>query len=86
MPLILVITDVDTPPVHCQRHIYVYHFVYLRLTQGVHEYSIGVAFRGPGGLLSTCDCYCTWGDTLRVVLGRVSVQLGTISPFPDYPV
>ena len=51
MPLILVITDVDTPPVHCQRHIYVYHFVYLRPTQAAHEYSIGVAFRGPGGSL-----------------------------------
>ena len=51
LPLILVITDVDTPPVHCQRHIYVYHFVYLRPTQAAHEYSIGVAFRGPGGSL-----------------------------------
>ena len=65
MPLILVITDVDTPPVHCQRHIYVYHFVYLRPTQAAHEYSIGVAFRGPGGLLSACacDCYCSRIDT-----------------------
>ena len=48
MPLILVIADVDTPPVHCQRHIYVYHFVYLRPTQAAHEYSIGVAFGGGG--------------------------------------
>ena len=48
MPLILVITDGDTPPVHCQRHIYVYHFVYLRPTQAAHEYSIGVAFGGGG--------------------------------------
>ena len=71
MPLILVFTDVDTPPVHCQRHIYVYHFVYLRPTQAAHEYSIEVAFRGPRGLLSACDCYCIWGDTLRVALRRV---------------
>ena len=48
MPLILVFTDVDTHPVHCQRHIYVYHFVYLRLTQGAHEYFIWVTFRGAG--------------------------------------
>ena len=49
MPLILVITDVDTPPVHCQRHIHVYHFVYLRPTQGAHEFSIWIASKGGGG-------------------------------------
>jgi len=26
--LSLVFTDVDSPSVHCQRHIHVYHFVY----------------------------------------------------------
>jgi hypothetical protein len=67
MPLILVITDVDTPPVHCQRHIYVYHFVYLRPTQTASEYSIEAALGGRGRLLSACDCYCIWGDTLQVV-------------------
>ena len=62
MPLILVITDVDTRPVHCQRHIYVYHFVYLRPTQAALEYSIGVAFRGGGGAAE-----CLW---LLLYLGR----------------
>ena len=51
MPLVLVFTDVDTPVVHCQRHIHVYHFVYLRPTQGAHEYSsIWITFRGAGGV------------------------------------
>jgi len=38
MPLVLVFTDVDTPVVHCQRNIQVYHFVYLRKTSEV-DYS-----------------------------------------------
>lgn len=49
MPLVLVFTDVDTPVVHCQRHIHVYHFVYLSPTQGAHEFSIWIASRGAGG-------------------------------------
>ena len=53
MPLVLVFTDVDTPVVHCQRHIHVYHFVYLRPTQGAHEYSIWRTYRGAGGVF----CY-----------------------------
>jgi hypothetical protein len=68
MPLILVITDVDTPPVHCQRHIYVYHFVYLRPTQAAHEYSIEAALGGRERLLRSSDCYCIWGDTVEVVI------------------
>ena len=58
-------TDVDTPVVHCQRHILVYHFVYLRPTQGAYEYSYahGGYSIGAGELLSACDCYCIWGDT-----------------------
>ena len=65
MPLVLVFTDVDTPVVHCQRHILVYHFVYLRPTQGAHEYSYahGGYCIGAVELLSACDCYCIWGDT-----------------------
>jgi len=70
MPLILVITDVDTRPVHCQRHIYVYHFVYLRPTQAALEYSIGVAFRGGGGAAESCDCYCIWGGTSEADLKK----------------
>jgi len=38
-----------TDEVQCQRHIHVYHFVYLRPTQGALEFSVGVAFRAPGG-------------------------------------
>jgi hypothetical protein len=64
MPLILVITDVDTPPVHCKRHFYVYHFVSLRPTQTASEYSIEAALGGAGWVLIACDCYCIWGDTL----------------------
>ena len=70
MPLILVITDVDTRPVHCQRHIYVYHFVYLRPTQAALEYSIGVAFRGGGGAAESCDCHCIWGGTSEADLKK----------------
>jgi hypothetical protein len=66
MPLILVTNDVDTPPVHCQRHIYVYHFVYLRPTQAAHEYSIEAALGGRERLLRSCDCYSIRGDNLGV--------------------
>jgi hypothetical protein len=64
MPLVLVFTDFDTPVVHCQRHIHVYHFVYLRPTQGAHDFSIWVSFRGRGECFVTCDCYSIRGDTL----------------------
>ena len=65
MPLVLVFTDVDAPVVHCQRHIHVYHFVYLRPTQGPHEFSIWLAFRGRGESFVTCDCYSIRGGTLE---------------------
>ena len=63
MPLVLVFTDVDTPVVHCQRHIHVYHFVYLRPTQGAHEFSNWKTFRGGGG------------SVLLVVIVTVSVGI-----------
>ena len=63
MPLVLVFTDVDTPVVHCQRHIHVYHFVYLRPTQGAHEFSIWITLRGRGECFVACDCYSIRGDT-----------------------
>jgi len=72
MPLVLVFTDVDTPVVHCQRHIHVYHFVYLRPTQGAHEFSIWITLRGRGECFVACDCYSIRGDTLVVVWEEVS--------------
>ena len=72
MPLVLVFTDVDTPVVHCQRHIHIYHFVYLRPTQGAHEFSIWITLRGRGECFVACDCYSIRGDTLVVVWEEVS--------------
>ena len=62
-------TDVDTPVVHCQRHIHVYHFVYLRPTQGAHEFSIWITLRGRGECFVAFDCYSIRGDTLEGGLG-----------------
>ena len=66
MPLVLVFTDVDTLVVHCQRHIHVYHFVYLRPTQGAHEFSIWITLRGRGRLLSL---------VMITVSGEIQVRL-----------
>jgi hypothetical protein len=46
----LVFTDVETPQVHCQRHIYVYPFVYHQIYTNTQLQSPAIN-RGPGCLL-----------------------------------
>lgn len=70
-------TDVDTSLVHCQRHIHVYHFVYLRLTQGGHEYSYWVNPLGGGGLFVLVIVTVSVGILLRG-FWRTSNQLGIV--------
>jgi len=51
--LTLVVTDVGTPPVHCQRHIYVYHFVYHQNhtnTPSLTQVGVGLPQGGGGSV------------------------------------
>ena len=57
----LVFTDVDTPQVHCQRHIYVYPFVYHQIYTSTLLQSPAIN-RGAGVsfVMFSCDWFC-WG-------------------------
>ena len=55
--MVPVFNDVETPVVHYQRNIHVYHFVYLRPTQGAQKFSVCLAFGSRTECFVTCDCY-----------------------------
>ena len=63
----LVFTDVDTPQVHCQRHIYVYPFVYHQNYTSTQLQSPAIN-RGRGGAFVTFSCFWFCWGTLEVDL------------------